>query len=271
MRRVYLLSASRALCHILLFFFLGSTLNSGAHARTKHSTRSGVFVLFFLLFFFFSFCQLTIHSRALKLSVCASFKLLIKKSDSPMSCVFAVVTVSAWRTYVWEGMRKCTKRIVHVRFLYTLRSLGSTLSKFFFQACRVYEVCVDPLFFFSFFCESVEAEMTQERDQKRHQKRDFETRRRSVSTDWLQMESDCLSIADFLHDSSAKLPMLTTPTGCRPVLQGWKQLFGAHTHFQNIFIDPTKHNNSPTRHKNKHPQHNMQKQDMPFTDNLPTY
>ena len=34
-----------------------------------------------------------------------------------------------------------------------------------------------------FFCESVETEMTQERDQKRHQKRDFETRTRtSIST-----------------------------------------------------------------------------------------
>ena len=50
--------------------------------------------------------------------------------------------------------------------------------------------------------------MTQERDQKRHQKRDFETRARSISTFWLQTESDCLSIADFLQDSSA-LPMLT--------------------------------------------------------------
>ena len=39
--------------------------------------------------------------------------------------------------------------------------------------------------------------MTQERDQKRHQKRDFETRTRKVSTVWLPMESECLSIADF--------------------------------------------------------------------------
>ena len=34
-----------------------------------------------------------------------------------------------------------------------------------------------------FFCESVETEMTQERDQKLHQKRDFETRTRTpIST-----------------------------------------------------------------------------------------
>ena len=79
-------------------------------------------------------------------------------------------------------MRKSTRRIVHVRFPYTLRSLESTLSEFFPQACRVHEVFVDRLFFFSFFCEFVETEMTQERDQKRHQKRDFETRTRSIST-----------------------------------------------------------------------------------------
>ena len=63
-------------------------------------------------------------------------------------------------------------------------------------------------FLFELFCESVETEMRQERDQKRHEKRDFETWTRSISTVWLQMESDCLSIADFIQDSSA-LSMLT--------------------------------------------------------------
>ena len=61
---------------------------------------------------------------------------------------------------------------------------GPTLSELFHQACGVCEVFVDRLLFFSFFfCESVETEMTQERDQKRHQKRDFETRTRTpIST-----------------------------------------------------------------------------------------
>ena len=67
MRRVYLLFTTRALCHIL-FFFLGSTLNSGPHARTKHSTQSGVFVHFFLLFFFFFLP--TYHSQSSVTVVC---------------------------------------------------------------------------------------------------------------------------------------------------------------------------------------------------------
>ena len=72
MRRVYLLSASRALCHILCFF-LGSTLNSGAHARTKHSTQSGVSVHFFLLFFYLLFLVFflpTHHSQSSVTVVC---------------------------------------------------------------------------------------------------------------------------------------------------------------------------------------------------------
>ena len=78
------------------------------------------------LFCFFSFCQLIIHSQVLRLSVCCKLQAADeKKSDSPTPCVFAVVTdsLSVWRTHVWEGMRKSTKRIVHVRFQYTLRSL----------------------------------------------------------------------------------------------------------------------------------------------------
>ena len=134
MRRVYLLFASRALCHVL-FFFLGSTLNSGPHARTKHSTTE--FSSTSSCSFFFSFCQLPIHSRALRLSVCCELQAADeKKSDSPTPCVFAFVTYSqsVWRAHVWEGMRKSTKRIVHVRFPYTLR----TLSEFFHQTCTGY-------------------------------------------------------------------------------------------------------------------------------------
>ena len=52
------LLALRLSCFVscdILFYFLGSTLNmlnSGAHARTKHSSQSGVSVHFFLLFLF---------------------------------------------------------------------------------------------------------------------------------------------------------------------------------------------------------------------------
>ena len=104
MRRVYLLFASRALC--LMFFFLGSTLNSGAHARTKHSTQSGVFVHFFLLFFFlffffFIFSILPAYSQSSVTVVCVlrASSCWWKKSDSPTPCVFAVVTVYPYIMY----------------------------------------------------------------------------------------------------------------------------------------------------------------------------
>ena len=103
MRRVYLLFASRALS---VTFFLGSTLNSGPHARTKHSTQSGVFVHFFLLFFFF---VPTYHSQpsVTLLSVCRELQASDEKNlTSQLPCVFAVVAASVWRTHVHVRRRQ---------------------------------------------------------------------------------------------------------------------------------------------------------------------
>ena len=63
------------------------------HTRTKHSTQSGVFVHFFLLFFFFPTC----HSRpsATRLSVRRELQAADEKIWLPTSCVFAVVTANA--------------------------------------------------------------------------------------------------------------------------------------------------------------------------------
>ena len=184
------LIALRLLCSVIFFFF-GSTLNSGPHARTKHSAQSGVFVHFFLLFFS---CQLTIHSRALRMCLCRELQAADKKNLTPNVVCFRG-RHSGERLFE-EG--NSTNRFVQIR---TCRVpvhssiRRSTLSEFFHQACWVYEVFVDRLFFqLFFFFESVETEITQECDQKRHQKRDFETRTR-ISAVWL--ESDCLSIADF--------------------------------------------------------------------------
>ena len=89
MRRVYLLSASRALCHDIVFLSRVNAQQWCPHKdQALHSIgsfRPFLLALFFS-FFFFSFCQLTIHSRALRLSVCASFnKLLMKKNLTPLA------------------------------------------------------------------------------------------------------------------------------------------------------------------------------------------
>ena len=169
MRRVYLLFASRALCHIL-FFFLGSTLNSGPHARTKHSTQSGSFVHFLLLFsFFLNFANLPFTVERYGCLCVASFKLLMKKSDSPTSCIFAVVTVypngECMFEKAWANPR---------RESYTSGSPTPSVA----QSLRFRSFSIKPVestrsssigFSFSaFFCGFVETEMTQERDQKRH-------------------------------------------------------------------------------------------------------
>ena len=120
MRRVYLLFASRAYI-VFLSRDLGSTLDSGAHARpsTPLNREFSSISSNSCSFFFFSCCQLTIHSRALRLSVCCELQAALfsccqltihsralrlsvwcelqaageKKSDSPTSGVFMVVTV----------------------------------------------------------------------------------------------------------------------------------------------------------------------------------
>ena len=118
-QRVYLLSASRALCHVM-FFFLGSTLNSGPHARTKHSTQSGVPSLsscsfFFFLFFLFANLPFSVERYGclcVRASSCWWKKIWLPN----VMCFCGRHGISPWRTHVWEGMRKSTKRIVHVSF-----------------------------------------------------------------------------------------------------------------------------------------------------------
>ena len=98
------LLANRLSCFVIVFL---SRVNAQQWSRATQGSstpvrESGVFFLLFFSFFFFS-CQLTIHSRALRLSVCCELQAADeKKSDSPTPCVFAVVTVSAWRTNVWR-------------------------------------------------------------------------------------------------------------------------------------------------------------------------
>ena len=201
--------AIRLSCFVIVFL---SRVNAQQWSRATQGSstpvrESGVFFLLFFSFFFFS-CQLTIHSRALRLSVCCELQAADeKKSDSPTSCVFAVVTVSAWRTHVMFEEGKSTNRIVRVVFLYTFRRpalrFRSFSSLWIVESARSSSIGFS---FSAFFCESVETEMTQERDQKRHQKRDFETRTRTpISTVWLPMESDCLSIDDFSWTCSRQL------------------------------------------------------------------
>ena len=119
------------------------------------------------------------------LSVCRELQAASdgKKSDFPTAMCFR-----GRHSICLANACSCSKKANPRTESYTSGSRSplrrSTLSpaELFHQACRVNEVFVDRLFIFSFFCESAETEMTQERDQKRHQKRDFETRTRKVST-----------------------------------------------------------------------------------------
>ena len=105
MRRVYLLFASRALCHIL-FFFLGSTLNSvptqGPSTPLNREFSSISSCFFFFFFFFFHFANLLFTVERYGCLCVASFKLLMKKSDSPTSCISAVVTVYPYGERMFE-------------------------------------------------------------------------------------------------------------------------------------------------------------------------
>ena len=81
---------------------------------------------------------------------------------------------------------KSTNRIVHVVFPYTFRRPALHFRSFSIkpvESARSTSSSIGFSFSAFFFRGSVEAEMTQERDQKRHQKRDFETRTRTpIST-----------------------------------------------------------------------------------------
>ena len=107
------------LCHShVVTFFLGSTLNSGPHARTKHSTQSGVFVHFFLLFFYF-FANLPFTTeRYTVVCVSRASSCWWKKSDSPTSCVSRSSQYPLGERMFEEG--ESTNRIIHVRFLCTV-------------------------------------------------------------------------------------------------------------------------------------------------------
>ena len=92
----------------------------------------------------------------------------MKKNLTPQRHVFSPSSQYPHDERMFEE-GKSTNRIVHVVFPYTFRRPAlHTLSELFHQACGVCEVdvFVDRLFFQLFFCESVETEMTQERDQK---------------------------------------------------------------------------------------------------------
>ena len=181
-------------------------LNSGPYARAKHSTQSGTFVHFLnkLAPFFY---QLTIYSWALR---AASFKLLMKKSDSPTSCAFAAVYPHCEQTFE-EGLS--TNRIVHFRLPYTFR--GSTLSEFFLSC--LYQVFVDRLFVF--------VSLLKQKWQKgvirnyTTEKRDFGSKLEHVYLlcDCRWGPTACQSLT-FLQDSSALSMLTKTYTRCSPVM-----------------------------------------------------
>ena len=131
------LLALRMFCNI--FFFLGSTLNSGPHACTTLLNRefSSIPSIDLLLFFLPTF-----HSQSSVTVVSWASSCWWKKSDSATSCVFAVVYPHSESTFE-EG--SSTDRIVQFKLPYTLR--GSTLSEFFHHACGPFEVFVDRLYF----------------------------------------------------------------------------------------------------------------------------
>ena len=145
-----------------------------------------------LVFFFFYQLHIPFTVERCGCLCVASFKLLMKKSDSP-SCVFGIVYPHGERMF--EEV-KSTNRIVHIGFPYTLR--GSTFSEFSIMP-------VDPrglrrlafLFQLFFFVSPLK--------QKWHNSVIrmtpnawllFKTRR-GISSVWLPIESDCLSIANF--------------------------------------------------------------------------
>ena len=78
---------------------------------------------------------------------------------------------------------KSTNRIVHVIFPYTFRRPALRFRSFSIKPVESARSSSIGFSFSAFFFESVETEMTQERDQRRHQKRAFETRtRKPIST-----------------------------------------------------------------------------------------
>ena len=145
-RRDYLLFASRVLSKC---FFLGSTVSSGTHAPSTLLNREISSISTCSLSFFFTNLPFTVECYSCLWVM--SFKLLIKKSDNTMSCVFTVVYPHGERMFE-EGISM--NRIVHVGLPYTLR--GSTLSKLLIMPVR--GLRRSDFIFSPFFCESVETE-----------------------------------------------------------------------------------------------------------------
>ena len=168
------------LCHC----HFPSRVNAQQWSPRKHQALHsiGSFRSFLLALFFVP----TYHSQpsVTLLSVCRELQASDEKNlTSQLPCVFALVTASVWRTHVHVRIRQIDEENSTCR-VPVAPSVDLNVRSFFkpVLACEVNEVFNDRLFIFSFLCESVETEMTQERDQKRHQKRDFETRTHKVST-----------------------------------------------------------------------------------------
>ena len=90
------------LCHSFSFSGQCSTVDPTQGPSTPLSREfSSIILALFFCFFFLP----TNHSQSSVTVVCVlrASSCWWKKSDSPTSCVFAVVTVSAWRTHVWRS------------------------------------------------------------------------------------------------------------------------------------------------------------------------
>ena len=115
--------AIRLSCFVIVFL---SRVNAQQWSRATQGPstpvrESGVFVHFFLLFFFFFFsCQLTIHSRALRLSVCCELQAADEKNLTLQRHVFSPSSQYPHGERMFEE-GKSTKRIVHVVSPYTFR------------------------------------------------------------------------------------------------------------------------------------------------------
>ena len=163
MRRFYKLFAFRALSQSLSFS-LNAQQWSPRKDQALHSI--GSFRPFLLALFFFLLPTYHSQPSVTRLSVCRELQAADEKNRTPPRHVFSQSSQYPFGERMFEE-GKSTNRIAQDGFPYTLRR--SMLSELFHQACGVNEVFVVRLFFFSFFCESVETEMTQERDQRRHQ------------------------------------------------------------------------------------------------------
>ena len=121
-----------------------------------------------LLALCFSFCQLTIHNRALRLSrdLCVtSFKLLMKKNLTPQCHLFSQSSQYPYGERMFEES-KSTNRIVHVGYPGRTPSVNLRFRSFSIKPVESTRSSSIGFSFQLFFCESVATEMTQWRDHK---------------------------------------------------------------------------------------------------------